>query len=299
MEEPTTDTVTTSSMPPEPASTWWKSGGRVRTPWRLLVFTMALLTGFIFWFILEMFLPIPLPVHHQWQIVFFLAVMSATAVAGILVDGLPMRSLGFPRGRILLDVLLGTGAGIGLVLAPWGILIALGAIDVRPAPVAWGPLLPTLIASAAFFVLVAATEEILMRGHPWLALSDAFRAWPATIITALVFAALHVGNPGVTPWGLVNITLAGVWLGQARMRSGALWLPIGLHFGWNLCLGTIIGLPVSGMTEPSMLISTAVGAPWLTGGAFGLEGGVAATVALGFGLLLVHVLARHAPHTVS
>ena len=47
--------------------------------------------------------------------------------------------------------------------------------------------------------------------------------------------------------GIVNTSLWGVLLGYAFFRSGDLWLPIGLHLGWNWML-PVFGVNLSGFT---------------------------------------------------
>ena len=69
--------------------------------------------------------------------------------------------------------------------------------------------------------------------------------------------------------------------GVAYLRSagagwGRLWLPVGLHFGWNWVQGTVLGFPVSGTTDFSGAFTdlAASGPTWLSGGAYGPEGSV-------------------------
>ena len=57
-----------------------------------------------------------------------------------------------------------------------------------------------------------------------------------------------------------------------------LWLPIGLHAGWNVTQGFVWGVPVSGNPFVGMVESGLYGPDWLSGGAFGLEASVIALV---------------------
>src|SRR3990172_9165834 len=80
---------------------------------------------------------------------------------------------------------------------------------------------------------------------------------------------------------LVNIALAGVAFALAMRISDSLWLPTAFHFVWNYLLGPVVGLPVSGLTEFSAgAVAQVSGPPLWTGGAFGPEGGLAATLAM-------------------
>jgi hypothetical protein len=100
----------------------------------------------------------------------------------------------------------------------------------------------------------------------------------------VLFAAVHLDNPNVA-WGFtfVNTTLAGFWLAVAYLRTRSLWFPLGLHWAWNWAMGALLGLPVSGitsLTRAPLFRATDAGPAWLTGGAYGIEGGAACTVAL-------------------
>jgi hypothetical protein len=78
----------------------------------------------------------------------------------------------------------------------------------------------------------------------------------------------------------LNIALAGVAFALAYRATGSLWLPIAYHFMWNYAQGPLLGLPVSGMTFHALAEASPAGPPLWTGGAFGAEGGLVATVVL-------------------
>ncbi|MFN0159476.1 MAG: type II CAAX prenyl endopeptidase Rce1 family protein [Bacteroidota bacterium] len=105
---------------------------------------------------------------------------------------------------------------------------------------------------------------------------------PAMLLAAALFAFAHGGNPNVSLFGFVNIGLASAWLSFAYLKVRNLWLPFGLHFGWNFSQTSIFGFPTSGISfeERKIMTLTQSGPEWLTGGAFGPEAGALATVAL-------------------
>jgi hypothetical protein len=89
------------------------------------------------------------------------------------------------------------------------------------------------------------------------------------------------------------LILAGVFLGYGYTSTRQLWLPIGLHTGWNFFEGTVFGFPVSGMADfPSLIHITVKGPILLTGGAFGPEAGLVILPALGLGALLVYLYTK-------
>jgi hypothetical protein len=115
----------------------------------------------------------------------------------------------------------------------------------------------------------------------------------ATILpTAVLFGLAHGGNLNSTSWGVVNTMLWGVLLGWAYYRTQALWLPFGLHFGWNFAL-PLFGENLSGFTMvvTGHTLRWSVGELW-SGGAYGPEGGVLTTAIV---FVLFYVLFRWGP----
>jgi hypothetical protein len=142
----------------------------------------------------------------------------------------------------------------------------------------------TLALSGLVFVVAALAEEALFRGYPLQTLTRAQLAVLGVLLTSVPFAAIHLQNPNVAKgFTFVNTALAGVWLAVAYLRTRSLWFPLGVHWSWNWALGSLFGLPVSGITRlaPNPLLqATDLGPAWLTGGSYGIEGGLACTVAL-------------------
>jgi membrane protease YdiL (CAAX protease family) len=95
------------------------------------------------------------------------------------------------------------------------------------------------------------------------------------ILSALIFGFLHIWNPNATLFSSVSIALtAGVILAMLYVITRRLWVPIGLHIGWNLTLGGVYGAPVSGGEPGGIVVSDFTGPDWLTGGAFGPEASI-------------------------
>ena len=102
-------------------------------------------------------------------------------------------------------------------------------------------------------------------------------------LTSVPFGLVHLKNPNVVPGvTFANTALAGVWLAAAYLRTRSLWLPLGVHWSWNWALGWFFGLPISGIDLVShpLLQAEESGPKWLTGGSYGIEGGVACTISL-------------------
>jgi len=136
-----------------------------------------------------------------------------------------------------------------------------------------------LIFVGVLLLFGAVGEELMFRGYAFQLLAGSFGRWPVIFTFGILFAMAHLANLGSWWLGTFNTGLWGVLLGFAMWRSGALWLPIGLHFGWNFVL-PLAGARLSGftlgLTGYELKWKTAV---WLSGGEYGPEGSVLTTVA--------------------
>jgi membrane protease YdiL (CAAX protease family) len=138
----------------------------------------------------------------------------------------------------------------------------------------------------------ALSEEVVFRGVPLVLLASAMGRGGGVVAVAVLFAFAHLANPNVTALGLGNIAMAGVFLGLAFYAPGGIWTAFGAHLGWNSTLACL-DAPVSGLPFRIPLLDYHSGGPiWLTGGSFGPEGGLAATVALTAAILVVYRWAR-------
>jgi uncharacterized protein len=138
----------------------------------------------------------------------------------------------------------------------------------------------------------ALSEETVFRGVPLVLLASTMGRGAAVIAVALLFAFAHLANPNVTALGLGNIAMAGIFLGLTFYSRGGIWTAFGAHLGWNSMLACL-DAPVSGLPFRIPLLDYHSGGPtWLTGGAFGPEGGLAATAALTAAIVVVYRWAR-------
>jgi membrane protease YdiL (CAAX protease family) len=163
--------------------------------------------------------------------------------------------------------------GGGLMTVAVGLLWLAGcyhAAGVRPAV--------TIVPVIGFLVLGAYWEELLLRVIVFRILEEWLGTGWSLALSAAAFAALHWRNPHATALSTASIALAGVLLGAAFAVTRRIWLPAGLHFGWNFLQGGIFGVPVSGFVTPGLLVGSLTGPPALSGGVFGVEGSVLTVV---------------------
>lgn len=126
----------------------------------------------------------------------------------------------------------------------------------------------------------AIIEEVLLRGIVFRITEQGLGSYIALIISAIIFGALHLANPNSSIVVAIGLAIqAGLLLGAAYIYSRSLWLPIGLHFSWNFMQSAIFGANVSGnKIEKTLITANIEGVEWLTGGQFGPEGSIQATL---------------------
>jgi len=139
----------------------------------------------------------------------------------------------------------------------------------------------------AVLPVAAFSEELFFRGYLHRILRERLGVLPSATVGGALFSLVHLLNPGASPLAALNVLAAGMLLALLRESSGSLWGPVGWHAGWNLALGMVYGLPVSGVDLPSVfrLEVTGLTTP-MGGGVFGPEGSLPCAVLL-LALLLV------------
>jgi CAAX protease family protein len=212
----------------------------------------------------------------------------ATWVVGIRTLQMPLSQLRWAPARVGARG-FGAGLTLGAAAAAVALVAAVLATDSHWTRDTGG--WPDYLAQVAktFLVLAPAalSEEVIFRGVPLVLMAAAVGRGSALVVVAgLVFALFHGLNPGVTALALGNIALAGIFLGVAFYAPGGLWTAFGAHLGWNTTLAAL-DAPVSGLPFDIPMLDYLAGEPvWLSGGRFGPEGGLMATVAI-TGALLV------------
>ena len=213
---------------------------------------------------------------------YFLGAFSTNFLVALFANLLTLRiytrhrlvdlGLWWNRGSVdnlALGVLGGAGAAC-LVLAP-PLLLGLAHIAGTPAE---QPSFAAALFVTAGLIANSSAEELMMRGYGFQVLVASCGSWATVIPVGVVFALLHAPNPNATWFSVANTAGFGILFGYAFLRSRDLWLPIGLHFGWNFTL-PLFGVPVSGlnikMTGHEMVWSA--GTLW-SGGDYGPEASV-------------------------
>lgn len=218
--------------------------------------------------------------------------MTAITVVIVLVccrclERRSFRTMGLTRRHLLRDylcgLLLGTAMFSAVVLLAWGG----GALRFEGASAVRHPL--TLMLLCLGWMLQGFSEELTFRG--WLMMSAGTHHKPRTaiLISALCFAAAHLGNDGVSIPACINLTLFGIAMSLLVLRTDSLWAAAALHSAWNWSQGNLFGLQVSGIAAGDSLLQFVQtdAAKWLGGGKFGLEAGIGTTAVLAVLILIL------------
>ena len=215
--------------------------------------------------------------------------LGANLLTMRIFDRRPLSDIGLgitsaSNRNLGLGILYGAGAATFMLLAP--LLAGTGHLDLRQgSQVSW--------ATVGFYLLTllvaAIGEELIFRGYAFQLLVEKIGPFATVLPVGILFGLAHAFNPNASNLGIMNTVIWGVLLGFAFLRSRDLWLPIGLHFGWNAVL-PLFGLNLSGLTiEVTRYVYRWDIAPIWSGGDYGPEGELLATI---FCIGLFYALAK-------
>ena len=209
--------------------------------------------------------------HISWIIIFSLEGLVSIAGYVLFVRLIEKRKAAeISRFRVSL---LPFGTFVGLV---WFALLML-MLYVAGHYQIIGVGFPNRILSAVIFALgTAIWEEVTFRGLLFRITEQTFGTWIGVLVSAVAFGAVHGLNPNASLAASIAIILeSGLLLAAAYFATRTLWLPIGLHFGWNFAEDFIFGVRTSGhAARPAIVEGTLTGSPLWTGGDYGLESSI-------------------------
>lgn len=273
------------------SNTLWKSAGRLVADIVLFYVIGTLITMFLCvpLFLIQKALGMEmlegsLPSLFLERLLMLVGYLSA-AVLVLRWRKLPLSLLGMSlkgRGK---DLLAGLGVAVLLYAVGFGTSLLMGTVGI--ASVQWVP--RDLLGTLLFFLLVAVTEEVMLRGFVLgRMLSAGMNRFVALFLSSALFSAMHLFNPNFALLPFVNILLAGCLLGASFLYTRNLCFPVVLHWFWNWLQGPVLGYEVSGMDSGETLLTLRLtGSDLLTGGSFGFEGSLLCTVLLVVGTLAI------------
>ena len=233
--------------------------------------------------------------------------LAATLLATLVMARMehrPMLAYGLSGTGRLRHFVVGLLTGFGFMSLLIGILVATHHLRLEATPSDAPTLAHSMLARTTFWryaalwgcvcLLVGFAEELLLRGYLLFTLARGLRFWPAAILLAVLFGALHKSNPGESPFGLVAAAGAALLFSLSLRRIGSLWWAIGFHATWDWAESYFYGTPDSGiLSQGRQMTAHPIGSVWWSGGATGPEGSLWCLLVLALAALWVLVTQRN------
>lgn len=283
-------------------SVLFNENGRVRSGLRFTIFLLSffLLTGILLVSVIGILMNLPTGFTRESLLGFVVPSTVTIVAAGFLgwlcgkyFEDLPFRALGawFTKNWVK-DLSLGLFFGAVSLLFAALIAHLFGGLSFeRNTDAGLIPKALTLLSTLLIFTFAAYAEEILFRGYPLQTLLRGKVFIVGVILTSFLFASAHNQNPGANVYTWTNTFLAGIWLAVAYYKTRTLWFAFGVHLAWNWVQGAFLGISVSGLKELAaapLVRVTETGNSFITGGDYGVEGGIACTIALVVSTVLIY-----------
>lgn len=220
--------------------------------------------------------------------------LFCTAIATVLVivycrfiEKRSLHSMGLIKKNAFHDYI--KGLLIGFILFSFSVLIALlsGTVEFNGL----NPSIPFGIILIFFFgfLIQGMNEEVMLRGYFMVSLANKGPIIAAILVNSIVFACLHLTNPGVSFLAIFNIILFGIFASIFALKSDSLWGVCAVHSAWNFVQGNFYGFQVSGLETNTSIFSFAAtkSGELINGGSFGMEGGLAVSCTLIIGIIFL------------
>jgi membrane protease YdiL (CAAX protease family) len=267
---------------------FFSSEGKARAGWRVLMFVGMLLifvtaSGLLISFIRPASYAVSQLLGYAFLV---LAAWLAHYIMLRWVDHAPWSYVGLGREQLTPRLsALGLALGALCILVPsGGLLLAhdLSLVTGLEGRHGWVVLAG---GGVLLFLPQSLFEEMTMRGYLFASLRDWVGSVGALVATSIIFGLLHMRNNGATAQSVTVVVLAGFWLGAILVITRSLYAAWMAHFAWNWSMAEVLHSAVSGIRFPySSYRIDGAGPTWLSGGAWGPEGGAAAVAGMAVGI---------------
>ena len=184
-----------------------------------------------------------------------MAVLIATAIMAKWIDRKPWGYFGMPFSKTVRSSFW-TGAivGVGLLALQLEIMHICGWFDYGTVQLRGSAIAAYGLVWALMFLCVGVTEESMLRGYVQRVttdglsmLPDGWSFWTSAVLFSIIFAGLHLSNPGENTFGIVMVFIDGMIMCFSLWRTGNLWSSIGNHAAWDWGETFLFGTPNSGL----------------------------------------------------
>ncbi|MBU8891139.1 MAG: CPBP family intramembrane metalloprotease [Bacteroidales bacterium] len=180
--------------------------------------------------------------------------------------------------------------GFGLSVASISFLVLLCAVFID-VDIRYTGFTSKFIFGLFIILSLALVEEIFFRGILYRIIKEKWGMNWALILSGLLFGLVHLANDNMTFQSLISVIAGGLLLGILYSYRERMWLPVSVHYGWNLTQ-VLLGINLSGtdsFAENAIFKTTMKGPEIITGGIFGIENSIF-TIILVFSLFAIYYL---------
>lgn len=214
-----------------------------------------------------------------------------------LIEKRPIYTMGFEKDRMLEKYFRGFVLGILMILFCITVFAVLGivTIDFSNSSVKGLNALSGVSIVLVGWLVQGASEEIMVRGWLLPVIGTRYNVALGIFVSSTLFGALHLFNANMAPLPMINLILFGVFAALYVIWEGGLWGICALHSAWNWAQGNVFGFEVSGTLPIGGILidlNPVSGHDMVTGGVFGIEGGIACSLVLTLGILILAILIR-------
>jgi hypothetical protein len=191
------------------------------------------------------------------------------------IDKTPLAERNFGKRPRYGEVALGLSAGLSTLAFVLLIQLALGVLKISPSAEAAPLQIHNCIIWAQCFLITGLCEEAVFRGYLLGTLQKGLGFWPATAISSVLFAVVHLPNYGERASGIFVCVLFSVLFALTVRLTDTIWFAVGFHAAWDWSQTYLFGTSDSGIHGNGHLLNSIPSGPdWLNGGATGPEGSV-------------------------
>ena len=204
-----------------------------------------------------------------------------------LIQKRKVTTVGFQKPGMWKEYLCGLGVGFVIFSVAVLLCVVTGSLKFQGLSATFS--IGIFVLFLLGFMIQGMAEEVLCRGYFLVSVGRRYPLAVGIIANSVIFAALHLLNAGISVLAFINLILFGVFASVYFIKRGNIWGIGALHSIWNLAQGNVYGIRVSGMQSACSILSSEMvaGRELINGGDFGLEGGLAVTLVLVVGTVIM------------
>ena len=211
------------------------------------------------------------------------------------IERRPIYTMGFKKENFFKKYIRGFVIGFSMLSLCVGIFSVFRGvtIDYSNSSIKGFSALSGILIVLIGWIVQGASEEIMVRGWLMPVIGVRYNAFLGIFVSSIIFGALHLGNDNIGVLPVINLVLFGVFAALYVIWEGGLWGICAVHTAWNWTQGNIFGFEVSGIIPAGGILidlDPIKGKDLITGGTFGVEGGLACSAVLLIGIIILITL---------